>query len=249
MKKIFIDAGHGGDSIGASYKGRFEQDDCLKLALAVGKLLSVQPNITVAYSRTANTNPSITNRSNTANKWKADYFISIHRNAVAPNKANGAEVWLYSKVKSGSDTYNKGKAILDNLCKVTDFKNRGTHLGAPSYTDFGVNRLTNMSSCLLEVGFVDSDVDNKIFDNDFEDMAMGIAKGLCEAVGETYSPLGDLDGDGKVTSADARLALRYATGLELAKENALALGDMDKDGKITSADARIILRKATGLND
>ena len=56
-KKIYIDAGHGGDSIGASYKGRFEQDDSLRLALAVGKLLSVQPGIEVKQSRTASVNP------------------------------------------------------------------------------------------------------------------------------------------------------------------------------------------------
>lgn len=35
MKRIFIDPGHGGGSIGSYYKGRKEQDDCLRLALEV----------------------------------------------------------------------------------------------------------------------------------------------------------------------------------------------------------------------
>lgn len=248
-KKIYIDAGHGGGSIGASYKGRFEQDDTLRLSLAVGTLLAVQPGIEVMLSRTTSVNPSINKRCEEANRWKADYFISIHRNASKPEQATGAENWVYSKAEKGGGTYNQAKSILDELCKATGYKNRGVHLGAPSYTDFGVNRLTNMSSCLLEVGFIDNTTDNKTFDEKFEAMAQGIAKGLCEAVGVTYRPFGDLDGDGDADEADARLAMRYAVGLELATENAVALGDMDGDGKITAADAREILRKSVGLEE
>ena len=200
-------------------------------------------------SRTKSVNPSITARCNEANKWGADYFISIHRNAVAPEKANGADVFVYSKVQVNGDTYNKAKGILDELCKATSFKERAIHLGAPNYTDFGVNRLTNMSSCLLEVGFIDSTVDNRIFDEEFEAMAQGIAKGLCAAVGVKYRPFGDLDEDGDVDSADARLALRYAVGLEELNEEIKAFGDMDGDGKVTAADAREILRKSVGLEE
>lgn len=60
---------------------------------------------------------------------------------------------------------------------------------------------------------------------------------------------GDIDQNGKVTSADARLALRAAVGLEnypVGSEK-FALADYDRNGKITSADARYILRLAVGL--
>lgn len=50
-------------------------------------------------------------------------------------------------------------------------------------------------------------------------------------------------------SADARLALRYAVGLEQMKDDIKAIGDIDGDGKLTSADARLILRKAVGLEE
>jgi N-acetyl-anhydromuramyl-L-alanine amidase AmpD len=59
--------------------------------------------------------------------------------------------------------------------------------------------------------------------------------------------LGDVDGDGKVTAADARLVLRAAVGLEILTGDALKAADLNKDGKITAADARLILRKAVGL--
>ena len=246
-KKIYIDAGHGGDSIGASYKGRLEQDDVLKLALAVGKLLKTQPSVEVKYSRTTNTNPDLTGRCKEANAWGADYFISIHRDACAPNVAQGATAYVYSKVETDGVTYNKAKDIVDKLCSAAGFRNRGVKKGAVSYTDFAVNRVTNMSSVLLEVGFIDSDTDNKIFDEKFEDIALAIAKGLCAAVGEKFIIPGDVNEDGKVDTIDARLILRYAVGLETMNDNIKAIADINGDGQVTVADAREVLRQAIGL--
>lgn len=246
-KKIYIDAGHGGDSIGASYKGRLEQDDVLKLALAIGKLLKTQPNVEVKYSRTTNINPDLTGRCKEANAWGADYFISIHRDACAPNVAQGATAYVYSKVETDGVTYNKAKDIVDRLCSVAGFRNRGVKKGAVSYTDFAVNRVTNMSSVLLEVGFIDSDIDNKIFDEKFEDIALAIAKGLCAAVGEKFVISGDINEDGKVDITDARLILRYAVGLETMNDNIKAIADINGDGQVTVADAREVLRQAIGL--
>lgn len=246
-KKIYIDAGHGGDSIGASYRGRLEQDDVLKLALAIGKLLKTQPNVEVKYSRTTNINPDLTGRCKEANAWGADYFISIHRDACAPNVAQGVTAYVYSKVETDGVTYNKAKDIVDGLCSAAGFRNRGVKKGAVSYTDFAVNRVTNMSSVLLEVGFIDSDIDNKIFDEKFEDMALAIAKGLCAAVGEKFVIPGDVNEDGKVDITDARLILRYAVGLETMNDNIKAIADINGDGQVTVADAREVLRQAVGL--
>ena len=60
---------------------------------------------------------------------------------------------------------------------------------------------------------------------------------------------GDVNGDGRVTAADARLALRKAVGLEqYADGSAQFLAcDADGNGKVTAADARKILRAAVGL--
>lgn len=38
--KVIVDAGHGGADLGATYQGRQEKDDNLRLALAVGEILS-----------------------------------------------------------------------------------------------------------------------------------------------------------------------------------------------------------------
>lgn len=59
---------------------------------------------------------------------------------------------------------------------------------------------------------------------------------------------GDPDGDGKVTAADARFALRTSVGLEKPIPEIYALCDYDEDGKVAAADARCILRVAVGLD-
>lgn len=60
---------------------------------------------------------------------------------------------------------------------------------------------------------------------------------------------GDVDGNGKVSVADARFALRQAVGLiELAPNSKnYAAADVDRDGVVTVRDARLILRGAVGL--
>ena len=61
--------------------------------------------------------------------------------------------------------------------------------------------------------------------------------------------MGDVNGDSRVTSADARLVLRVSVQLEtLSDDAALAAADYNGDGHITSADARLILRAAVGLD-
>lgn len=59
--------------------------------------------------------------------------------------------------------------------------------------------------------------------------------------------LGDVDGDGFITAADARVALRASVKLEnLSKEQELA-ANVDNDDFITAADARLILRASVKL--
>ena len=61
---------------------------------------------------------------------------------------------------------------------------------------------------------------------------------------------GDVDDDGAVTAADARIALRHAVELEAIESSADRIcADVDFDGAITAADARIILRTAVGLEE
>ena len=61
---------------------------------------------------------------------------------------------------------------------------------------------------------------------------------------------GDVDGDGKVTSTDARLTLQLAVE-KIDREDLAypAAADVDGDGKVTSTDARMILQYSVGKID
>lgn len=61
-----------------------------------------------------------------------------------------------------------------------------------------------------------------------------------------YTP-GDVNQDGKVNAADARLALRYSARLQSLTNAQIKAADADADGKVTATDARILLRYAAGL--
>ena len=72
----------------------------------------------------------------------------------------------------------------------------------------------------------------------------------CDAYGVLYgltTVVGDADGDGSVTSTDARLTLQFAVN-KIGEEDVLnpVLLDVDGDGSVTSTDARLILQYAVG---
>ena len=59
--------------------------------------------------------------------------------------------------------------------------------------------------------------------------------------------LGDLNGDGELTSVDVVLLARYLAGAEALTEAQLTAADLNADGVITSADLVLLARKVAGL--
>ena len=61
--------------------------------------------------------------------------------------------------------------------------------------------------------------------------------------------MGDVDGDGTVTSADALSVLRMSAQAEEYDDNTALIADVDGDGSLTSADALDILRFSANTSD
>lgn len=61
--------------------------------------------------------------------------------------------------------------------------------------------------------------------------------------------LGDVDGNGSIESADARLALRASVQLENLSTEQMQAADADGNGLVESGDARLILRASVKLED
>ena len=95
LKRIVIDAGHGGKDPGALGATSKEKDVALKVALQVGQYIQENlPGVEVIYTRKTDTFIELKERSNIANRNKADLFISIHCNAVPNKSAYGTETFV-----------------------------------------------------------------------------------------------------------------------------------------------------------
>ncbi|MFH1269735.1 MAG: N-acetylmuramoyl-L-alanine amidase [Candidatus Omnitrophota bacterium] len=102
IKKVVIDAGHGGKDPGAiGRSGLREKDVNLDIARRLSKLLRAD-GIEVVMTRNADTFISLERRVNIANTSGADLFISIHSNANRVRSLKGLEVYYVSPNVSDS---------------------------------------------------------------------------------------------------------------------------------------------------
>lgn len=174
--KIMLDAGHGGSDPGAVYEGRQEKDDTLRLTLAVGEILA-NNGIDVVYTRTTDVYQTPFEKAKLANESGADFFISFHRNSSPrANQYNGVEVLLYDK--SGIK-YEMAENILGAMGEL-GFR----EIGVKERPGLVVLRRTKMPALLLEIGFINSDIDNQIYDERFQEIAQGIAGAILGTLAE-----------------------------------------------------------------
>lgn len=174
MATIVIDAGHGGSDPGAVNNGRQEKDDTLNLALAVGDILRSY-GFNVVYTRTDDIYESPYKKAQEGNQANADYFISIHRNSsLYPNQYNGVESLVYNENGVAAQMARNINAQLVNL----GFQD----LGVEERRNLIVLNSTSMPAVLVEVGFINSERDNNLFDTKFEAIAYAIADGITQTI-------------------------------------------------------------------
>ena len=172
--QVVIDAGHGGNDVGAEYNGRYEKDDNLALALLVAEKLK-EKDIDVGLTRDDDSFISLAKRCKIANFKKSQLFVSLHRNSA--NNANGVEIWVSSK-KPEKDI-QLAENILSALDEAGISQNRGVKSGyARGSGDYYINSHSNMSSCLVELGFINSEQDNELFDKNIDAYAEAIADAI-----------------------------------------------------------------------
>ena len=102
IRKVVIDAGHGGKDPGAiGKKGLREKDVNLDIAKRVSKLLRAD-GIEAVMTRSSDTFISLERRVTITNNSNAGLFISIHSNANRVRSLNGLEVYYISPNVSDS---------------------------------------------------------------------------------------------------------------------------------------------------
>lgn len=96
---LVLDAGHGGSDHGATRTysdiGRIsEKDVTLAVVLKVGSMLEKNKDFKVIYTRKFDEFPSLSDRTNLANRSKADLFVSVHCNSSQRPTAYGTETYV-----------------------------------------------------------------------------------------------------------------------------------------------------------
>ncbi|MGB3467705.1 MAG: N-acetylmuramoyl-L-alanine amidase, partial [Cyclobacteriaceae bacterium] len=101
IRKIVIDAGHGGKDPGTSGKISKEKHIALAIALETGRIIKENlPDVEIIYTRNKDTYPTLHERANLANKENADLFMSIHCNSISNDRIHGSETYVMGAHKS-----------------------------------------------------------------------------------------------------------------------------------------------------
>lgn len=176
--QVVIDPGHGGSDVGAEYNGRYEKDDNLEIALLVHENLK-EMGIESCLTRDSDKFIELEDRCSVANRRNAQLFVSLHRNSA--EGANGVEIWISSQEPEKDKALAEN--ILSSLAAVGISENRGVKSGyARGEGNYYVNSHTDMPSCLVELGFINSETDNALLDENMQAYADAIAEAIAQSM-------------------------------------------------------------------
>jgi N-acetylmuramoyl-L-alanine amidase len=113
LKLIVLDAGHGGHDSGAiGPSGVQEKDVVLDVTRRVARMVEPGLGVKVVLSRDSDVFVPLRERTNFANKQRADLFVSIHANAHPQAVSEGVETYFLSS--EASDNAARQVAAVEN---------------------------------------------------------------------------------------------------------------------------------------
>ncbi|HUP35460.1 MAG TPA: N-acetylmuramoyl-L-alanine amidase [Candidatus Limnocylindria bacterium] len=113
LRLIVLDAGHGGHDLGAvGPNGVQEKDVVLDVTRRVAKKVEAGLGVKVVMSRDSDVFVPLRDRTNFANKQRADLFVSIHANAHPRSVSEGVETYFLSS--EASDSAARQVAAIEN---------------------------------------------------------------------------------------------------------------------------------------
>jgi N-acetylmuramoyl-L-alanine amidase len=101
VRRVVVDAGHGGHDPGAVGRGGSQEKDVvLQLAIKLGRKLRDDLGLDVVLTRSTDVFVELQERTAIANKVGADLFVSVHANAAPNRGANGIETYYLNLAKT-----------------------------------------------------------------------------------------------------------------------------------------------------
>jgi N-acetylmuramoyl-L-alanine amidase len=177
IKRIAIDAGHGGEDSGAISKSIKLKEKILTMdvCLRLEKLLK-QRGYEVILTRASDCKIPLNERSYIANNAGADLFISVHFNSEQHDNATGIETFVLTPTAHPS-TYQKAGEVLSEKFSGNKFDDLNTVLGyclqssfikttmaadrGVKHSRFTVLRQLHCPGALVECGFLSNATDSK----------------------------------------------------------------------------------------
>jgi N-acetylmuramoyl-L-alanine amidase len=187
--KIAIDAGHGYNTAGKrTPDGEREWAFNDKVVRAFIDEMSKYLDVEVRRydDPTGKTDVPLKTRTDLANAWGADIYISFHHNANTGvwGTWTGTETHVYQTKPAGS--VRLATLVQAELVKAYGLKDRGL-----KYTNLHITRETDMDCCLIEGGYMDSVIDiKKLRDNNvLANAGRGVAKAVSQFGGLVLKPV------------------------------------------------------------
>lgn len=181
--KIYLDAGHGGADGGAQGNGLSEKTLNLSLVQKIqAKLEKGYKDIQIMQTRTSDIFLSLTQRTNKANDWGADYFISCHINASTSPSGRGFSSYIYTDTDSKTKAFQN--VMHEEIMKAISANTGVIDLGKKQ-ANFHVLRESHMTAILTENLFVSNVADSALLKQDsfLDRLADGHCLGLEKFIG------------------------------------------------------------------
>ena len=189
---VVIDAGHGGEEVGAANYGVVEKDSNLEMALRVESLL-MDAGVSVVLTRRedarvaslpspqpgafGSTRFDLQRRIDIANEADADVFVSIHSNGSTDPGQNGVEVWYDPNRPFGAENLALAQSVLSNvLVRTPCLRLRRATTAACRTTPASVSA-TAAASTLFLLGPPRTTTRQQIIDRGLDPDALGFPAG------------------------------------------------------------------------
>ena len=135
LKRIIIDAGHGGADIGA--RGRYSTEKDISLAIALKlevQLKQALPDVEILMTRKTDVFNSVIEKADIANRLKGDLFICIHVNSAGSRTVKEVVGYKTITVKG-----KKGKKVKKQVPQYKVTRLPSTAIGTETFI-FGVDK-------------------------------------------------------------------------------------------------------------